>query len=125
MPREFARHLRVGAELQRILNELLQRGEIKDPRLQGVRVSEVEVSGDLGVARVFYSTLQPDADAGPVEAAFRRAASFIRMRVGRLAKLRRVPELRFEQDLSAREGLRISRLIDSGLNSRADDTADD
>jgi ribosome-binding factor A len=125
MPREFARHLRVGAELQRILNDLLQRGEVKDPRLKDVRVSEVEVSGDLGVARVYYSTLTPDADAEPVDAAFRRAASFIRVRVGRLAKLRRVPELRFEQDLSARQGQKISQLIDQGLASRRDDNPED
>jgi ribosome-binding factor A len=110
MPREFARHLRVGSELQRILNELLQ-GEVKDPRLKDVRVSEVDLSGDLGVARVFYSTLLPDADPKPIEAAFAKAAAFIRLRVGREAKLRRVPELRFERDLTARQGQEISQLI--------------
>jgi ribosome-binding factor A len=110
MPREFARHLRVGAELQRILNDLLQ-SEVKDPRLKDVRVSEVDLSGDLGVARVYYSTLAPDADSKPVEAAFAKASAFIRMRVGREAKLRRVPELRFERDPSALQGEKISRLI--------------
>lgn len=115
MPREFARHLRVAAELQRILNDLLQ-GEVKDPRLKDVRVSEVELSGDLGVARVFYSALSPDADPAPIEAAFARATPFIRGRVGREARLRRVPELRFEQDSSARQGFEISRLIDESLD---------
>ncbi len=115
MPREFARHLRVGAELQRILNELLQ-AEVKDPRLKDVRVSEVELSGDLGVARVFYSALDPDADPAPIEAAFARAAPFIRSRVGREARLRRVPELRFEPDTSARRGFEITRLIDESLD---------
>ena len=110
MPREFARHLRVGSEMTRILNELLQ-GEVKDPRLKDVRVSEVVVSGDLSVARVYYSTLDPDTDCTPIEAALQTAAPFIRSRVGRHTKLRRVPELRFEQDLSARQGLEISRLI--------------
>jgi ribosome-binding factor A len=110
MPREFARHLRVGSEMQRILNDLLQ-GEVKDPRLKDVRVSEVTVSGDLGVARIYYSALDPDADREPIEAALRTAAPFIRGRLGRRTKLRRVPELRFEQDLSARQGMRISRLI--------------
>lgn len=111
MPREFSRRLRVGAELTRILNELLQ-FDVKDPRLKNVRVSEVEVSGDLGVARVFYSTLDPDADVAPIESALARAAAFMRTRVGREARLRRVPELRFELDESARQGFRISRLID-------------
>ena len=111
MPREFARHLRVGAELQRILNDLLQ-GEVKDPRLKDVRVSEVELSGDLGVARVYYSTLIPDVDPAPIVAALAKATPFIRSRIGREAKLRRVPELRFEADRSAARGLAISELID-------------
>lgn len=111
MPREFSRRLRVGAELTRILNELLQ-FDVKDPRLKNVRVSEVEVSGDLGVARVFYSTLDPDADVAPIESALGKATAFMRTRVGREARLRRVPELRFELDESARQGFRISRLLD-------------
>jgi len=111
MPREFARHLRVGAELERVLNDLLL-SEVKDPRLKDVRVSAVELSGDLGVARVYYSTLAPDADRAPVEAALEKAAGFMRARVGREVKLRRVPELRFEPDSGARQGIRISQLID-------------
>jgi ribosome-binding factor A len=111
MPREFARHLRVGAELQRILNDLLQ-SEVKDPRLKDVRVSEVELSADLGVARVFYSPLKPDADAGPIADALAKAASFLRRRVGQEARLRRVPELRFEHDQSVRRGFEISDLIE-------------
>lgn len=116
MPREYSRHLRVGSELQRILNDLLQ-SEVKDPRLRDVRVSGVDLSGDLGVARVYYSMLNPDADTRPVEAAFRKALGFIRARVGREARLRRVPELRFEPDDSARHGFEISRLIDSSVSS--------
>lgn len=111
MPREFSRRLRVGAELERFLNELLQ-FEVKDPRLQDVRVTEVEVSGDLGVARVFYSLLDPNADPEPARLALERASAFMRSRVGKAVRLRRVPELRFEADSSAREGLRISQLID-------------
>ena len=114
MPREFSRHLRVGAELQRVLNDLLQL-EVKDPRLKDVRVAEVVVSGDLAVARVYYSLLDPDAAADAAEAALAKAGAFLRARVGRELRLRRVPELRFELDASTREGFRISRLIDSAI----------
>ena len=114
MPREFSRRLRVGAEIARLLNELLQ-FEVKDPRLKDVRVSEVDLSGDLGVARVYYTVLDPEAEIQPIEAALVRAAAFLRSRVGSQLRLRRVPELRFELDQSAREGLRISRLIDDSV----------
>jgi ribosome-binding factor A len=120
MPREFARHLRVGAELKRVLNDLLLE-EVKDPRLRDVRVSEVDLSGDLGVARVFYSTVHPDADSGQIDAALAKAAAFMRSRVGREIQLRRVPELRFEQDLTAQQGQKISQLIDRSAHSESDD----
>jgi ribosome-binding factor A len=121
MAREFGRHLRVAAELQRVLNELLQT-EVKDPRLKDVRISEVELSGDLGVARVFYSALSPDADPEPIASAFTRALPFIRRSLGRELKLRRVPELRFERDLSAHQGLKISQLIDETRDPQSTET---
>jgi len=124
MPQDFARHLRVGSELHRIINLLLQ-DEIKDPRLKGVRVSEVDLSGDLGVARVFYSSLDPDSDPVPIDAALAKAAPFIRGRLGRIIKLRRVPELRFEQDRSVREGFRISQLISEARHASGADVSDE
>jgi ribosome-binding factor A len=122
MPREFARHLRVGAELKRVLNELLQE-EVKDPRLHDVRVSEVDLSGDLGVARVYYSTLTPDSDTAPIDAALARAAAFMRSRIGREIQLRRVPELRFARDQSALQGQKISELIRQSTRSEPDDSS--
>ena len=110
---ERSRHLRVAAELMHVVNDLLET-EIKDPRLHGVRVSGVEVSGDLGVAKLFYGTLEPDADCAPVDAAFAKASGFLRGRVGRELKLRRAPELRFLHDTSARQGIEIGRLLAGG-----------
>lgn len=111
MAREFARKLRVGAELQRLLNELLH-AEVKDPRLGQCRVTEVEVSGDLGVAKVFFSMLAPDEDPEPAIRAFEKASGFLRTQIGRRMRLRRVPELRFMHDLSARQAEELGRLID-------------
>lgn len=111
MPREYSRSIRVAAQLQRLLNELLQ-SDVKDPRLEGVRVSDVELSGDMSVAKIYYGTLQPDDDPGPAQQAFGAARGFLRSRIGRALHLRRVPELRFLHDDSARRGLDLSRLID-------------
>jgi ribosome-binding factor A len=111
MPREFSRKLRVGAELQRLLNELLY-AEVKDPRLAGVTVNEVEVSGDLGVAKVYFGTLDPNLDPQDARAGFDKAGGFLRLRIGQSLRLRRVPELHFVHDLSAQRGLELSRLID-------------
>ncbi|MBN1238573.1 MAG: 30S ribosome-binding factor RbfA [Gammaproteobacteria bacterium] len=124
MPREFTRKQRVGAEIQRLLNELL-RVEVKDPRLDGVTVNDVELSGDLGVAKVYYGTLYPDEDATEAQQAFASATGFLRSRVGQALRLRRVPELHFIRDTSAKRGLELSRLLDElGAGERSGEAPD-
>jgi ribosome-binding factor A len=121
MPREYSRKDKVAAEIQRLVNELLL-SEVKDPRLSGARVSAVEVSGDLGVATVFFNTIALDEDPADIREGFERARGFFRSRVGQALQLRRVPELRFRHDTSARRGVEIGRLIDDA--SGADHPAD-
>ena len=111
MPREHARSLKVAAQMQRLLNELLL-SEVKDPRLAGARVSEVEVSGDLGVATVYFNTLGLDEDPAAIKEGFEQARGFFRSRVGTALQLRRVPELRFRHDSSAKRAAELGRLID-------------
>jgi hypothetical protein len=48
-----------------------------------------------------------DGDTGPNTGGM----GFLRRRIGQEIRLRRVPELRFEQDRSARRGIEIGRLI--------------
>ena len=115
MPREFPRKLRVAAELQRVLNALLS-GEVKDPRLAGVTISAIDLSGDISVAKVAFSTLEPDADPEPVLSALKKAGGFLRSRTGQILGMRRVPELRFEQDRGARQGIELTRLIDEAVS---------
>lgn len=118
MPRESSRKNKVAAEIQRIVNELLV-SEVKDPRLSGVSVSAVEVSGDLGLATVFFSTIALDDDPSDIREGFEKARGFFRSRVGQALQLRRVPELRFRHDTSARRGVEIGRLIDeAGASDR-------
>lgn len=119
MPREFSRHQRLGAQIQRTLSELL-RFEVKDPGLRQVSITAVDLSKDLGVARVYFNLLDPDADPAPALAGLERAAGFLRRRLGGALEVRHVPELRFVHDDSIAQGFEISRLIDS---TKPDDDA--
>jgi ribosome-binding factor A len=114
MPREFSRNQRLGNQVLRTLNELL-RFETKDPRLEGVSLTAVDLSRDLSVARVYYSMLDPNAEAAPVQQGLEKAAGFLRGKLGQAIKVRHVPELRFEHDDSAAESQRISDLIEGAL----------
>lgn len=102
----------------RSLSELL-RFETKDPRLQGVSLTSVDLSRDLSVARVYFSLLNPDDSPEPALEGLGKAAGFLRAKLGGAIKVRHVPELRFFHDDSAAQSSKISQLIDSAL--RADD----
>ena len=116
MPREFSRHQRLGNQVLRTLSELL-RFEVKDPRVQDVALTSVELSRDLSVARVYFSMLNPDADAGPALQGLERATGFLRGKLGKAIKVRHVPELRFAHDDSAAEAVRLTELIDRSVSA--------
>ncbi len=118
MAREFTRNQRLGNQVLRTLNELL-RFETKDPRLDGVSLSAVDLTRDLSVARVYFSLLDPAADPVQAQTGLEKATGFLRSKLGQAIKVRHVPELRFEHDDSAAEGQRIAELIDGALKSDA------
>ncbi len=115
MPREFARHQRLGNQVLRTLSELI-RFETKDQRLKRVSLTDVELSRDLSVARVYFSLLDPDGDPEKVAEGLERASGFLRGKLGRAIKVRHVPELRFAHDDSAAEAVRLGRLIDIAVD---------
>jgi ribosome-binding factor A len=116
MPREFSRSQRLGAQVLRTLSELL-RFETKDPSLATVSLTAVDLSRDLGVAKVYYSLLNPDDDPQPVQEGLQRASGFLRGRLGKSLEIRHVPELRFVHDDSIAHGVEMNRLIDSATKS--------
>ena len=116
MPREYSRNQRLGTEVLRTLSQLL-RVETKDPRLQGVSLTGVDLSRDLSVARVHYSLFDPETEVEQVEEGLKKAAGFLRSRLGRELQIRHVPELRFSHDDSAEESVRISQMIHNALHS--------
>ena len=116
MPREFSRNKRLAAQVLRTLSELL-RFEIKDPSLDGVSLTIVEMTRDLSLARVYFSLLNPDDDPDTALQGLRRASGFLRGKLGSALKVRHVPGLRFLHDDSVARGMKISKLIENARNA--------
>ena len=116
MPKEFSRSRRISEQVQRTLSELIRR-DVKDPRVAALTVTAVDVSGDLGHARVYYSLLDPDGDPAGAQEALTGAAGFLRSRLGRTMHTRQVPQLHFEHDVSLARAARLSDLIDEAVAS--------
>lgn len=106
------RHGRVKQEILREVNRILMR-EIKDPRVEGVTITDVELTGDLQQATIYYSTFSDKAGARQKEQAGLEAVTGkVRSELGKAIKLYKVPELKFERDTSVDYGNRIDALLD-------------
>ena len=113
MPREFTRSERVSGLLRRELAQLIQ-SEVKDPEVGFIGVSDVEVTRDLSLARVFITVFDTEQAAASVKA-LNRAAGFLRRRLGQDLRMRQIPELRFLHDASVETGQRVDALIEKAI----------
>lgn len=113
--KQTARTRRVGDQIQRELASAI-REAIRDPRVGSVTVSGVEVSRDLGYARVFMTVLGADASASEeAVAVLNNAAGFLRRELGQRMRLRTVPALKFMHDPSFDRGAHLTQLIDRAV----------
>jgi ribosome-binding factor A len=95
--------------------------EVRDPRLEGVTITEVRVTPDLLIARVFFTVLGEEEDRREALAGLGSAAGFLRTQLAQGLRLRNVPELIFELDRSAEYGQRIEELLDQIASEDATD----
>lgn len=113
------RQLRVGEMLRHALSQILTRGGVRDPDLEGVSVTvtQVKPSGDMRHATVFVEPLG-GKNAGPIVAALNRHRGFIRGEMGHMIKLKFTPDLRFLEDTSFAEAEKIETLLKSSRVQR-------
>ncbi len=93
---------------------MLLRGDIHDPAVEGCVISDVQVTRDLSLARVYVRLLDgspSEAKQKRMVAALDRANGFVRRSLASRLKLRRAPELRFAWDDVADRGRRVEELL--------------
>lgn len=113
MPRDFNRSERVAGSLRRELARLIQM-EVKDPDVGFVSLSDVEVTRDLGHAKVFVTVFQPEQAVASLKA-LNKAAGYLRRRLGQEMRIRSVPELHFVHDASVETGHHMDSLIEAAV----------
>jgi len=108
------RQLRVGEMLRHALAQILVRGEIRDPDLEGVSVTvtQVKPSPDMRHATVFVEPLG-GKKAKEIVAALNRHKSFLRGEMGHVIDLKFTPDLRFIEDESFSEAQKIEDILKS------------
>lgn len=101
---------RLNEQLRRDIAELI-RTHVRDPRVAGVTVTDVSVTNDLSLARVYVRVAGGEAELAEAMVGLEAASVFIRRSVGDGMRIRRVPELRFEVDSSGDHAARIEALL--------------
>lgn len=84
---------------------------LRDPRIGTITITDVRVSDDLKVARIYYVLMGLDECSPEAKEGLKKANGFLRRELGKRLQLRVVPELIFSYDDSLIHGSRIERLL--------------
>jgi ribosome-binding factor A len=111
-PGPSQRQLRVSELIRHAISDMLTRGEVHDPVLEGhlVTVPEVRMSADLRLATIYVMPLG-GRDGKGVLAALERNRRFLRGEIARRVNLKFAPEIRFRIDERFDEAERIEKLL--------------
>jgi ribosome-binding factor A len=102
----------VAEIVRQVVTDALLRGEIRDPRVGLVTVTDVRVTADLGHARVLVAVPGEEPERQRAVEGLRSAAGFLRSKTARMLSTRTVPELHFELDRGLEHAARIDALLD-------------
>lgn len=113
MAKEYSRSHRIAEQMQRELADLLQ-FEVKDPRVNMVTITAVEVAGDMAHAKIFYSASKV---SDSLQKGLEKSTGFLRSQLAKRMLLRTVPQLHFVYDASIEIGMKMTQLIDAARAS--------
>jgi ribosome-binding factor A len=103
---------RVDEAIRQVIGEALA-GELKDPRVGFVTVTDVRTSADLSHARVYVSVLGDESRRQETLAGLGSAHGYLQRRVASELHLKRTPTLSFLYDDTTDRALRVEELIDA------------
>ena len=121
------RALRVGELVRHAVAEMLTRGDVHDPVLEGhlITIPEVRMTADLRLATIYVMPLG-GRDVEAVLEALERNKRFLRGEIAHRVNLKFAPEIRFHADEQFDEAERIEKLlrtpaVQRDLKTKSDD----
>ena len=102
---------RVDEAIRQVIGDAVS-GEVKDPRVGFITVTDVRTSADLRHARVYVSVLGNAAQREASLDGLRSAHGFLQARVAGELRLKRTPMLEFSYGDTTDRAMRVDALID-------------
>lgn len=109
-PAAVPRAVRMADEVQRILGDILT-AKVPLPSAELCTITQVEMTRDLGLARIYVSILNPKTDEAEVMRELLRHRKEIRYHLGQTLRAKYVPALRFYLDKSLQRSARIHAIL--------------
>lgn len=104
---------RIADRIRQDLSEMLVMGQIRDPRLTGITITDVKVDRELAYADIYVSAVEGSQRAQEILDGLQSASGFIRRTLADQIELRVFPRLRFHWDATPERADRIERLLAS------------
>jgi ribosome-binding factor A len=106
------RNRRLEAQFQEEISALIIQRKIKDPRVSSfVSISRIEISGDMGQAKVFVSSFESASRLESAVDGLTSAVGFIQGVLGKKLHIRTMPHLIFKADSAIKEGFEVTQKI--------------
>lgn len=89
--------------------------DLKDPRIENVTVTHVEVSPDMRQAKVHVSVMGDESQQKLCLHGLQSAAGYLQQKVAKRIDTRYTPRILFELDQGVKRSIAIARLLDDVL----------
>lgn len=109
MEKKGFRDRRVGELLRQEISRIIFE-DIKDPRVDGVVITDVVVSKDLSIAKVYFSLLNPE-NSENTKSGLESCGNFIHSKLIKELRMKKVPKLIFFIDDTVENSVKIEKII--------------
>jgi len=130
------RNARLNEQYKREIAHVIST-KVRDPRVGRVLVTEARVTNDSSLVRVFFRSLEEGSGLGEdvlleegrhldeALEGLKAAAPFIRRELGKVLRVRRIPELRFMHDTTFDSAQRIEQVLSEVLPEGPEEPTDE
>jgi ribosome-binding factor A len=110
--RKYAKTDKVADLLKHAVSNAFLR-ELEEPDLRWITITDVQVSRDLAVAKIYYSVLEQQVSRHDAARLLDASLRPLRAYLGKKLRLRQTPELRFLFDETLESARHIEDLLES------------
>jgi ribosome-binding factor A len=104
---------KISDRIKQEISEMLVTGQISDPRIGSVYVTDVTVDRELYFANIYVSSLEGQDESATILEGLEHAKGFLRSHLADKIELRSFPKLRFFWDETPERAENIERMLDN------------